>query len=83
MTRSILRRTGRRLSTMLTMASIMLVSLLALPAVAAEGVEAAADGFGSGLWDGLILAAIAGAVMGVVAFATSSPGDIHRADDHH
>jgi len=81
MTRSILRRAGRRLSTLLTLVSVMLVSLLALPA-AAEG-EAAASGFGAGLWDGLILAAITGTIMGVVAFAMSSPGDIHRADDHH
>jgi hypothetical protein len=78
----VLRRTGRRLSALLTMASVMLVSLLALPA-AAEGAEAAAGGFGTGVWDGMIMAAIAGVIMGIVAFAVSNPGDIHRVDDHH
>jgi hypothetical protein len=82
MTRSTLRRTGRRLSTLLTMASVMIVSLLALPA-AAEGTEAAAEGFGTGVWDGLILAAIAAVIMAVVVFAMSNPGEIHRVDDHH
>lgn len=48
-----------------------------------EHAEEAATGFGTGDWDGLILAAIAGIVVGGLVFATSSPDEIGGHGGHH
>ena len=73
----------RRLRTLLTLVTTLFATaVLALPAAAAE-TEAEATGFGSGEWDGLIVTAIAGILLGVWAFAVSDPGGIPRADAHH
>jgi len=42
-----------------------------------------ASGFGTGEWDGLILAAFGGLLVGGLAFASSGPGQIGKSDDHH
>lgn len=42
-----------------------------------------ATGFGTGEWDGLILAVIGGILVGGLAFASSGPGHIGKSDDHH
>ena len=41
------------------------------------------DGFGTGEWDGLLLAVAGGALVGALAFASSGPGQIKKAEDHH
>lgn len=71
-------------------ATMLSLALLAGPARATEGEEATsgepaeeASGFGSGQWDGLLLTAVAGLVVGGVVFAMSSPGQIKGADAHH
>ena len=48
-----------------------------------EHAEEELSGFGTGDWDGLIMAAGAGLVFAVITFSMSSPGEIQRADDHH
>ena len=69
-------------------AALLSLALFAGPAMAAE--ESSGDhgeeeltGFGSGQWDGMLLAAGAGVILGVLAFSMSRPGEIHRADDNH
>ena len=68
-------------------AALLSLTLFAGPAVAAD--ETSEDtgkeltGFGTGQWDGLLLAAGAGVILGGLAFAMSKPGEIHRADAHH
>lgn len=42
-----------------------------------------ATGFGTSKFDALIVAALAGIVMGSVAYGMSNPGDIERVSDHH
>lgn len=64
-------------------ASLTSLVLLALPAFATEGEEAAAGGFGSGQWDGVLLAVVVGAVLGALVFADADPGGIPRAEAHH
>ena len=70
-------------------AILLSLALAAGPAVAADdaggdhGTTAEASGFGSGQWDGMLLAAGAGLVMGLLAFAMSRPGEIDRVDAHH
>lgn len=63
------------------LSALVLSVLVALPAAATEAE--ASRGFGSGQWDGLVLAGIAGIVLGIAAFASSDPGTIPRAEDHH
>lgn len=74
----------RRLSLVLAALAASLFSLVAvaLPAMAAVE-EPAASGFGSGEWDGVILAAIVGFVLAVLMFLDADPGGIPRADEHH
>lgn len=62
-------------------AALLSLALLASPATAADETESHGDeatGFGSGQWDGMLLAAGAGLVMGLVAFSMSDPGGIPR-----
>lgn len=73
----------RRLRSIVVLATTLVATaLLALPAAAAES-EAAETGFGSGQWDGMIVTAIAGILLGILMFAVSDPGGIPRADAHH
>lgn len=87
-------RAARRATTLLlaVLTAVTLAAvLLASPAMATEGAEesddhsteAAADGFGAGQWDGLLLAAAFGVILGGITFAMSKPGEIHRVDEHH
>lgn len=74
----------RRTSILLlaTWAAVSTLVLVAGPALAAEGeATSEASGFGSGQWDGMVLAAIGGFLLGLLVFALSSPGEIHR-DTH-
>lgn len=71
-------------------AALLSLALFAGPALAADDAEdhgdektAAASGFGTGQWDGMVLAAGAGLIVGVMAFAMSRPGEIHKVADHH
>lgn len=71
-------------------ATLLSLALLAGPAAAADDAEGdhgitseQASGFGTGQWDGMLLAAGAGLLMGLLVFAMSRPGDIHRVDAHH
>ena len=66
-------------------AALLSLALFAGPAAAAEetqGDEATSEGV-KGSATGFVYTAIAGVAMGVLVFAMSSPGDIHRADAHH
>ena len=73
----------RRLRSIVVFATTLVATaMLALPAAAADS-EAAETGFGSGQWDGLIVTAIAGILLGILAYAVSDPGGIPRADAHH
>lgn len=63
------------------LSTLVLSVVVALPAAATEAETS--GGFGSGQWDGLILAGISGIVLGIVAFATSEPGTIPRAEANH
>lgn len=84
-------RAARRVTTvMLAALSVSTLSVLVLvdPALAADSepvhaVAREASGFGTGLWDGMMLAAVFGVVLGFVVFAMSSPGEIHRAGHDH
>jgi hypothetical protein len=40
-------------------------------------------GFGTGEWDGLMLAVAGGVLVGGLAFASSGPGQIKKPDAHH
>lgn len=75
----------RRLPLLLAGLAASLFSLVALavPALATEGEEAASAGFGSGQWDGVLLAVVVGAILGALMFADADPGGIPRADAHH
>jgi hypothetical protein len=42
-----------------------------------------AEGFGTGEWDGLILAAIGGLLVGGLAFVSAGTGPVGKSDDHH
>ena len=72
-------------------ATLLSLALMTGPATAADGsgegghVEEAhgQSGFGSNQWDGMLLAAGAGVILGILAFAMSKPGDIDRVDAHH
>ena len=76
-------------------AALLSLALFAGPALAAdeteedhgeettESAETEAAGFGTGQWDGLVLAAVAGVIVGVMAFSMSNPGEIHKVADHH
>lgn len=79
------RRLPRRLSLLVASVAAAMTSLLVvtLPALATEGEEATAGGFGTGQWDGVILAAIAGLVLAVIMFADGDPGGIPGPGDHH
>ncbi len=69
-------------------AALLTLALFTGPAHATEGGEgetAATEesgGFGTGTWDGMILAAGVGLVIGLVVYASSEPGGIHKAADH-
>lgn len=79
MTRPVLRRAS---TVLLAACAAVALLLTAGPAAATEGQSTgAAAGFGTGLWDGMMLAAPFGVLVGVLAFAMSRPGEIHR-DDH-
>ncbi len=75
----------RRLPILLVALAASLFSLVAvaLPALATEGEEAASGGFGTGQWDGVLLAVVVGAILGALVFADADPGGIPRADAHH
>lgn len=78
----------RRLPAVLLTAltAVLCLALFAAPATAADEAAdgAAAEGFGTGQWDGMILAAIIGTVMAGVTFSMSRPGDIEKvAEGHH
>lgn len=75
----------RRLPLLLAAVATTLTSLVvvALPALATDGEEVAAGGFGTGQWDGVILAAIVGLVFAIAMFADADPGGIPGPDDHH
>lgn len=64
-------------------ASLFSLFAVALPALATEGEEAAAAGFGSGQWDGVILAAVVGLVLAIALFADADPGGIPGPGEHH
>lgn len=68
----------RRLMAVLT-ASVLSLLLLAGPALAADASEGSGD---DDLWRGLIYAAIAGTILGVIAFIDSTTGD-NALDDAH
>ncbi len=40
-------------------------------------------GFGTGDFDGTLLAAVVGIVLGLVIFGMAKPGEIEKADAHH
>ena len=68
-------------------AALLTLALFTGPAHATEGGEGEHDaveesGFGTGQWDGMLLAAGVGLVIGVVVFASSEPGGIQKAADH-
>ena len=79
----------RRSSTVLlaVCAAVLAVAMFAGPATATEGGDAGGGaaqesaGFGSGLWDGMLLAGAGGVLLGLLAFGMSNPGEIHR-DGH-
>lgn len=83
-------RAARRATTvMLAALTVLTLSAMVLadPASAAENgavhaVAQEASGFGTGLWDGMMLAAVLGVLLGVVVFSMSSPAEIHRAGHH-
>ena len=75
----------RRLAQTVTLALTALF-LFALPAAAAEETPSPpAEGFGSGLWDGMLLAAVFGVIMGFVVFFDAYSGAQDEAidDGHH
>lgn len=72
--------TRRLRSVVVFVTTIVASTVLALPAAAAE---TEATGFGSGQWDGLIVTAVAGILVGILMFAITDPGGIPRADAHH
>lgn len=83
-------RAARRATTVM-LAALAALSLsamvLAAPASAAESeavhaVAQNASGFGTGMWDGMMMAAVLGVLLGVAVFGMSSPGEIHRAGHH-
>ena len=79
MTRPLLRRASTVL--LAACAAVATLLLTAAPAVATEGgggAAGASEGFGTGLWDGMLLAAPFGILVGVLVFAMSRPGEIHR-----
>lgn len=94
MTRAARRATALLLAALTAL--LLSVALLAGPASAADdgvGGQAAeeepvhavaqeAEGFGTGMWDGMMLAAVTGVLLGVAVFGLSSPGEIER-DGHH
>ena len=58
--------------------------LFALPAMGAEEHPAPpAEGFGSGQWDGLLLAAVFGVIMGIVLFIDAYSGSSDDGHDTH
>jgi hypothetical protein len=65
----------RRVTQTLTLALTSLL-LLALPASATEEQAPIppAEGFGAGQWDGMLLAAVFGVIMGVVLFVDAYSG---------
>ncbi len=76
----------RRAVQTLTLALTSLV-LLAVPAFATEETATVtSEGFGSGQWDGLLLAAILGVVLGLVLFIDAyagSPDNVHTGHEGH
>ena len=69
--------------TVLTLSAMVLVEpASAADSEAVHAVAQEASGFGTGLWDGMMLAAVFGVLLGFVVFAMSSPGEIHRAAHH-
>ena len=86
MTSLVLRRTSTVL--LAACAAVLAVAMFAGPATATEGGDAGAGaaahepaGFGSGQWDGMLLAGACGVLLGLFVFAMSNPGEIHR-DGH-
>lgn len=75
--------TRRRSLVLTTLVTTVASLFLALPALATEGEEATASGFGSGDWDGVVLAVVVGLVFAIGMFMDADPGGIPRADDHH
>lgn len=78
----------RRLPAVLltALAAVLCLALFAAPATAADEAAdeaATAEGFGTGQWDGMLLAAIIGTVMAGVTFSMSRPGDIEKAAEGH
>lgn len=75
----------RRLPLLLATMATALTSLVvvALPALATEGEEVVSGGFGTGQWDGVILAAIIGLVFAILMFADADPGGIPGPGEHH
>lgn len=79
-------RAARRATTLVlaALAALMLSAVaLADPALAAdnEAVHAVAEnasGFGTGMWDGMVMAAVFGVLLGIAVFGMSSPAEIHR-----
>lgn len=71
----------RRLRTSATLVTTVLATvLLTMPAAATEVDNVAAEtGFGTGQWDGMIVTAIVGLLLGVLTFMTSDPSGIPRA----
>ncbi len=47
-----------------------------------HAVAREAEGFGTGMWDGMLLAAVTGMLLGFVVFGMSRPGEIDRAGHH-
>lgn len=65
-------------------ATVFALFVLALPAAATESVETvAAGGFGTGQWDGLMLVAVAGLLLGLAVFFDADPGGLSKANEHH
>lgn len=92
MSSPVLRRPARRLAvTVLATLAAALLSLLLLTtsalATEGEGVDEEhaeeEGGFGSGRWDGMLLAGGVGIVLGLVVFGASDPAGIKPTDDHH
>lgn len=84
MTSHVLRRTSTVL--LAVCAAVLAVAMFAGPATATEGGDSGGDtaaqkaeGFGSGLWDGMVLAGAGGILLGLLVFGMSKPGEIHRA----
>ena len=81
MTRAVARVTTAALAVLVL--ALLSLALFADPAMAADAGGETASSAVKGDARGFVYAAVAGVVTGVLVFAMSKPGEIHRADAHH